>query len=45
MFATQPFSNSIRAFEISGESEITATPLAFTDFTFDFTTLKMASIS
>ena len=43
--ATQPFSNSIRAFAISGVSLITETPLAFTLLTFDFTTLKIMSMS
>ena len=44
-FATQPFSNSILAFAISGVSEITEIPLACTFFTLEFTTDKIISIS
>ena len=38
--ATHPFSNSIRAFAISGVSEITEIPLACTFFTLRFNTDK-----
>ena len=44
-FATQPFSNSMRAFAMSGVSLITQTPLAFMFLTGELTTLKMMSIS